>query len=71
MSLNPDSKYPTRRTYVVKLRSDARPDALAGRLENLLTGSQRQFASNEELLQCIAVDLRMSELQSAGGHGGE
>lgn len=60
MSLNPESKYPTRRAYVVKMRSDAKPDALAGRLENLVTGSQREFASGRELLESIAIDLATS-----------
>ena len=57
MSFNPESKYPTRRTYVVKLRADARPDALSGRLENFVTGQQRDFASGQELLESIAIDL--------------
>jgi hypothetical protein len=60
MSLNPESKYPTRRAYVVKMRSDAKPDALAGRVENLVTGSQREFASGRELLESLASDLDMS-----------
>ena len=57
MSLDPESKYPSRRAYVVKVRNDARPDALAGRLENLVTGAQREFASGLELLESIASDL--------------
>jgi hypothetical protein len=57
MTFNTDSKYPTRRAYVVKVRGDARPDALAGRLENLVTGRQREFASGRELLESIATDL--------------
>ena len=65
MSLNPESKYPTRRTYVVKLRSDATPDALAGRLENVISGSQRPFACGHELLLSIARDLQASGPESA------
>ena len=42
---------------VLKIRSDATPDALAGRLENIVTGRQREFASGEELLDSIANDL--------------
>ena len=57
MKLNAESKYPTRRAYVVKVRGDAQPDALAGRLENLVTGRQREFASGRELLESIAGDL--------------
>ena len=40
MSLKPESKYPNRRAYVLKLRSDASPEDLSGRLENLVTGKQ-------------------------------
>jgi hypothetical protein len=57
MSLNPEAKYPSRRAYVVKMRGDARPDELAGRVENLVTGASREFASGRELLESIASDL--------------
>ena len=66
MTLNPESKYPNRRAYVLKMRNDAKPGALAGRLENLVTGEQREFASGDELLQSIAVDLKASV---GGSHG--
>ena len=62
MPFQPESKYPNRRSYVLKVRSDAQPDVLAGRLENLVTGQQREFASGRELLELIARDL-------AGGDG--
>lgn len=58
MTLNPESKYPSRRTYVLKVRSDAKPDALVGRLENMVTGQQREFASSQELVESIASDLQ-------------
>lgn len=57
MVLDPESKYPNRRAYVLKLRSDATPGALAGRLENLVTGCQRKFSSAEELLESLVSDL--------------
>jgi hypothetical protein len=57
MSLNPESKYPSRRAYVLKMRGDARPDALTGRLENLVTGKQREFSSGRELLDWLLSDL--------------
>ena len=57
MPLSRESKYPSRRAYVVKMRSDAMPSALAGRLENLVTGKQLEFESARELLDCIAADL--------------
>jgi hypothetical protein len=58
MVLSPDTKYPTRRAYVVKLRSDAAPGALSGRIENVLTGQQHEFSSGSELLDSLAGDLR-------------
>jgi hypothetical protein len=60
MVLSTDSKYPSRRTYVVKLRSDATPDALVGRLENLVTGRQGEFTSAHELLRLIVGDVVVS-----------
>jgi hypothetical protein len=57
MPLSADPKYPSRRAYVVKFRGDARPHALAGRLENLVTGRQLEFTSGGDLLDCIARDL--------------
>jgi len=57
MSLSQESKYPSRRTYVLKLRSDAQPGALAGRLENIVTGKQHAFESTHELLEWIAGEL--------------
>jgi hypothetical protein len=60
MALKSESTYPSRRTYVLKLRNDASADALAGRLENLVTGGQREFASGHELLASIASDLGTS-----------
>jgi hypothetical protein len=67
MPLNPESKYPSRRAYVVKVRSDARPDELAGRVENLVTGQSREFASGREPLDSLASDLAAS----AGEHPGD
>ena len=57
MVLNAESKYPNRRAYVLKLRGDATPDALAGRIENLVTGDQLEFASARELLESLAREL--------------
>jgi hypothetical protein len=67
MALNPESKYPNRRAYVVKVRSDAKPNALAGRLENLVTGQQREFSSGRELLDSIAGDLETSAGEPSAG----
>ena len=57
MTLDREPKYPTRRAFVVKVRGDARPDALAGRVENLVTGASREFTTGEELLESLASDL--------------
>jgi predicted metal-dependent hydrolase len=57
MALIRESKYPSRRAYVVKLRSDALPHALIGRVENLVSGRQREFGSAQELLETLARDL--------------
>jgi len=64
MVLNPESKYPNRRAYVVKLRCDATPGALVGRLENLVTGRQREFTSAAELMESIASDLALATVTS-------
>ena len=60
MTLNTEAKYPSRRAYVLKVRSDAKPGALVGRLENLVTGQQRDFSTGRELLESIASDLDAS-----------
>ena len=60
MALNAKSKYPSRRAYVLKVSSDATPDALAGCLENMVSGRKLEFASGRELLDAIAGELRAS-----------
>lgn len=57
MTLRSDSKYPIHLTYVVKLSSDATPDALCGRLENLVSGKHGEFTSANELFRLMTVDL--------------
>jgi hypothetical protein len=57
MPLRADPTFPSRRTYVVKVRSDATPDALCGRLENLVTCKQSDFTSLRELFELIARDI--------------
>jgi len=58
MTLSDDSEYPNRRAYVVKVRSDATPDALVGRLESLVNGRRYEFTSAHELVRLIAAELR-------------
>ena len=69
MTLNPESKYPNRRAYVLKLRGDATPGALAGRIENLVTGRQREFASAFELLASIVSDVECDAAERPAGDG--
>jgi hypothetical protein len=57
MALDSGSKYPNQRTYVLKLRRDAKADALSGRLENVVTGQQREFAHGDQLLDLLASDI--------------
>ena len=71
MTLNPESKYPSRRAYVLKLRADATAEALAGRIENLVTGRQREFASAFELLAFIASDLECDAAKQTAGDTAE
>ena len=71
MALNPEPKYPYRRAYVVNLRGDAGPRALAGRLENLVTGRQHEFASAEDLVASIASDLASADGERATDPAGE
>ncbi|MFH1815167.1 MAG: hypothetical protein ABIF28_13550 [Pseudomonadota bacterium] len=62
MSLRSESKYPIHRAYVVKLSSNATPVALRGRLENLVSGTHREFTSADELFRLMTGDLE------SGGH---
>lgn len=71
MVLNTESKYPNRRAFVLKLRCDATPGALTGRLENLLTGRQREFSCAEELLASIAADLASAKDERAADAAAE
>ena len=57
MTLDSRSKYPNERTYVVKMRRDANADALAGLVENIVTGRQREFANADELLDSLKHDI--------------
>lgn len=66
MVLNPESKYPNRRAYVLKLRRDATPDTVAGRIENLVTGQQLEFASAPALVAAL-VDSLVRDLEAASG----
>ena len=64
MTPQAESRYPIGRSYVLKLRFDATSDALAGRLENLATGSRLAFDSAGELLAAIAQELEAGTTES-------
>ena len=66
MSFKHEPKYPSKRAYVVKVRSDATPTPLAGRLENVATGERSEFASGEELVASIASDIQAGNGAGSG-----
>ena len=65
MTPQPDTKFPNRLAYVLKLRGDATRDAIGGRLENLVTGQRLEFGSGAELLAAIARELDASSSDGA------
>jgi hypothetical protein len=65
MPVQPESKFPKRLAYVLKLRGDAKRDAIAGRLENLVTGQRLEFESGRELLDAIAREIDASPSDGA------
>ena len=66
MPVQPESKFPNRLAYVLKLRGDATRDAIAGRLENLVTGQRLEFESGRELLDAIAREIDASSTDGTG-----
>jgi hypothetical protein len=54
--------YPQSRTYVLKLHSDAVPEAghVSGVIENLTTGERFRFVNGEELIAILAGESRDS-----------
>jgi hypothetical protein len=66
MSPAPETRYPNRRSYVLKLRVDATADALAGRLENVVTGRRLEFASARALLDALAQEIEADAAESQG-----
>lgn len=65
MPAQPASKFPNRLAYVLKLRSDATRDAIAGRLENLVTSQRLEFGSARELIDAIAREIDSSSSDGA------
>ena len=60
MTFQPETKFPNRLAYVLKLRGDATRDAIVGRLENLVTGQRVEFGSGRELLDAVAREMDAS-----------
>ena len=65
MSSQSESKFPNRLAYVLKLRADATGDAIAGRLENLVTGQRIEFGSGRHLLEALAREIDAISSDSA------
>ena len=57
MTLDSQPKYPSTRSYVLKLYRDAKGEAIVGRVENMATGAHGEFNSGEQLLCWLASDL--------------
>jgi len=68
MTLNLHAKYPSTRSYVLKLHRDAGPQRtrLAGRLENMATGHCFEFSTGEQLLACLAEDMTLTTTEPGG-----
>jgi hypothetical protein len=64
--LKADPTFPSRRTFVLKMRDDATPIAFRGRLENLVTCKSEDFHSAHELLLLLARDLGVSVAEPPG-----
>jgi len=65
MALKTESKFTSRRTYLVKVHSQTKPGVLTGRLENFVTGEQHEFASSDELVASILNDLGSNDETAA------
>lgn len=66
MSRPAETRYPNRLSYVLKLRVDATPTALAGRLENVVTGRRLEFASASALLEALVDEIEADTAQASG-----
>jgi hypothetical protein len=66
MSRPPETRYPNRLSYVLKLRVDATADALAGRLENVVTGRRLEFASASALCDALAQEIEADAAEASG-----
>jgi hypothetical protein len=60
MPIQPESKFPNRLAFVLKLRAGATREAIAGRLEDVVTGQRLEFGSGRELLEAIAREIDAS-----------
>ncbi len=60
--LSSRASYPSARSYVLKLHRDARPDLLAGRIENVSSGRHFDFADAAELVAGLERDIAAESL---------
>ena len=63
MNLRRQPSFPHRRRYVIKLRDDAEAvhGKLVGKLENIVSGQQFDFETDEQLIALLLADLRTTE----------
>ena len=66
MTRPPETRYPNRLSYVLRLRGDAKPDALAGRLENVVSGRRVDFASASALLEALVDEIEADAASASG-----
>ena len=61
MPLNTESKFASRRTFIIRVHRESKPGVLSGRLETYVTGRQHEFASSDELIASILHELELNE----------
>jgi len=60
MTLDSQTSYPGKRSYVLKLHRDAQaePGKLAGRLDDMFSGQHHVFHTADELVAVLIEELR-------------
>jgi hypothetical protein len=72
MTLDEHASHPSRRSYVLKLHRDARPQEglVFGRLESMASGRCYAFANSAELLRCLVLDALPSTPSPSNNEAG-
>jgi len=62
MPLDSQTQYPSKRSYVLKLHRDARPDQglIMGTLDNMYSGQHCVFQSLQELIACLSSEMNIA-----------